>query len=161
MSTAVVYDPTLFALERAEVVSARLGELILGESHLGSDTSAWVDIPAATFSLTEGYTVDEFGTLIYDSETASVSLSFWDEPGDLLQPGDRVRASYDSHAIFLGTVDTTDLAFDTVNGRLRFTFTAGLVGSYAALMSAVVCWTTLPAETPITRIRRWLRVVGW
>jgi hypothetical protein len=167
MSTRVPYDPALFLLERAEVVSARLGELILGESRLGAAASAWVPVPMATFTLSEGYTVDDNGTLISDSQTATVALSFWDDPGAVLYPADRVRASYDGKVLFLGTVDTTSLAYETTpeaqqhGATRRVTFTATLVGTYAAALGKTVCWTALPAEPPITRIRRWITVNGW
>jgi hypothetical protein len=167
VSAVIAYDPALFLLERAQQVSARLGELILGESRLGVAAHAWVPVPAATFTMTEGYTPDDNGTLIYDSQTATIGLTFWDEPGDVLYPADRVRAWYSGRLLFLGTVDTTSLTYDTDpdaahNGASRrVTFAATLVGTYAAALAKTVCWTALPAEPPITRIRRWVRVNGW
>lgn len=167
MSTAVAYNPDLFLLERAEQVSAALGELVLGESHLGTTTSAWVPVPLAEFSLTESYTVDDNATLIYESQTATAALSFWDEPGDILYPSDRVRATYDGAPLFTGTVDTTSIEYEATpqarahGATRRVTLTATLVGGYAAALGRTVCWTALPAEAPITRIRRWVTVDGW
>lgn len=164
MIDRVPYDFELFSVERAELVSAKLGELILGVSRLGTDTSAWVPVPLASFTMTEGYTVDGNGTLIYDSQTATVALSFVDEPGDVLQPGDRVRASYDGAELFLGTVDTASTTYVATPGGpgvRRVIFTATLVGTYATALAKTVCWTALPVESPIDRIRRWVTVTGW
>lgn len=166
MSSIVKYDYSLFKLERAEFISARLGEFKIGVSKLGRTSSSWVTIDLASFSLTEGYTVDEHGTLIYDSETATVKLQFWDDPDAdrLLYPSDRVRASYDGTVFFLGTVDSTATTVEFDPDAMdrghthRTDFTATLVGTYAALLGAKVCWKTLPVEQPVTRIRRWLRV---
>ena len=162
------YDPAKFALERLETVSARLGELVLGESRLGSTVTAWVPIPAASVSLSTAYTPNADGVLIFDSETATVSLSWWDSPErGPLYPADRVRVTYDNRVLFLGTVDSTNVAYSTdpagrkVGRRRRVDFTANLVGSYAAAMARQVCVQFLPGETAINRIRRWVTVDGW
>jgi hypothetical protein len=168
MSTALPYDPALFVLERAEQVSARLGELILGESALGTTVSAWVPIESATFTLSNGYTADDNGTLIVEAETASVSLSFWGDPGDVpLYPSDQVRATYGGAVLFLGTVDTTDVTY-AVDGAARrrgathrVTFSASVAGTYAVALGRTVCWEDLPEEPAIDRVRRWVTVNGW
>lgn len=158
MSSAVKYDPTLFVLERLEHVSARTGEFRLGLSRLGSTSTSWAPVDSASFSRTEGYTIDANGTLVYDSETASVALSFWGnpDPGQLLYPSDRVRASYDGTQVFRGQVDTTSITVEA--DPLRTDFTATCVGAYWPFLNGSVCWHALPVESPITRIRRWLIV---
>jgi hypothetical protein len=168
MSEHVAYDPALFTLERAEVVSAMLGELILGLSRLGEEASAWVPIEAATFTLSAGYSPDDHGTLLPDSETASVSLSFWDGAGDSpLYPSDRVRASYAGQVLFLGTVDSLSVQYATSPEAARYgatrhvTIAANLVGTYAVALAKEVCFRELPAESAITRIRRWITVTNW
>ena len=168
MSTHEPYDPAAFSLERAEVVSARLGELILGVSRLGVEASAWVPIEQATFGISAGYSPDENGTLLLDSETASVSMSYWDGPaGSPLYPSDRVRAMYAGMLLFLGTVDSTRTGYSTDpeaarHGAVRrVDFSATLVGTYAATLAKQVCYRTLPAESAIARIQRWITVTNW
>lgn len=168
MSTAVAYDPALFVLERAQVVSAELGEFILGESELGAtEVSTWVTVPAATFTMSCGYNVNADDTLIIEADTASVSLSFWDEPGDVLYPSDRIRATYNGEVLFRGTVDSTSMTYDADPSALehgkhrRVDFTASIAGTYATMMGKTVCWTALPTEPPLRRIRRWVTVSGW
>lgn len=168
MSTAVAYDFELFAFERAEVTSARLGELIVGESTLGTTSSAWVPVPVASFAVTSGYTVDANGTLIVEAESANVSMEFWGTPADVpLYPSDRVRATYGGVVLILGTVDSTTVAH-TVDGEAarygathRVSFSASIAGSHAAALGQTVCWEALPEEPAITRIRRWITVDGW
>jgi hypothetical protein len=167
MSAYQEYDPALFLLERAEVVSARLGEFILGVSKLGASASTWVPVDTASFAYSSGYTVDDNGTLIIDTETATVSLSYWDNVADPLYPSDRVRATYDSKVIFLGTVDSTKVDYQVDKDAAKFgatrkvTLSGTVVGTYAAALGKEVCWKSLPAESAITRIRRWVTVVGW
>lgn len=148
-STYVKYDPSLFVLER-------------------ETTDGWVEVPAATFSYAQDYAPDTNGTLIYQSETATVSLSFWDEPDPKpLYPADHVRATYDDEVLFLGTVDTTRCAFttdpaaDNHGAMHRCDFTASLMGLYAIALAQTVCWVDTPGETALEWIRRWVTVDGW
>jgi len=168
VSSKVTYDPALFVLERASAVSAALGSLVLGASTLGTTGDTWVTVPMASFSFTEEYRPDENGTLIYEQQSAQVSLSYWHEPTVTpLVPADRVRATYDSKVLFLGTVDTTRYTYETDPAALahgathRVDFSAQLVGTYAAALAKTVCWTYLPAEPAIDRIRRFVTVNGW
>ncbi len=168
MSTRDEYDPTLFVLERAATVTAALGEFVLGVSKLGATTTGWVQVPMATFSFAEAYEPDDSGTLVYQSQTATVNLSFWQKPTVApLYPADRVRATYDGKVLFLGTVDrtTTTYAVDPQAHRFgathRIDFGATLVGSYGAMLGKTVCWTFMPPEPAITRIRRFVTVNGW
>lgn len=168
MSAHVEYDPDLFLLERAETVSSRLGEFILGESHLGSAAAAaWVPIENASFGWSMGYSADDKGTLIFDSESATVSMSYWGGIADPLYPADRIRASYDGDVFFLGTIDTTSITYsvdpEAANSGAvrRADLSATAVGTYASAMERIVCWINLPLEPAITRIRRWVTVTGW
>jgi hypothetical protein len=169
VSTLQRYDPALFLLERAESVGSALGAFILGVSTLGGGAgTGWVPIPSATFTLSAGYDVDDNGTLLVSADTGTVSLSFWDTPGATpLYPSDRVRASYAGETLFLGTVDTTHIAY-AVDGEAarhgatrRVDFTATIAGTYAAALQLTICWTELPEEPAIDRIRRWITVDGW
>lgn len=167
-STPVAYDPALFLVERATTLSARLGEFLVGASPLGSSgTGTWLAVPLATFSFSSGYNPDEKGTLIIDGDSASVALSFWDNPGDILYPLDRIRVSYDGKELFTGTVDSTSLKYEAdptaaiYGAHRRVDFTASILGSYAIALSKQVTFTALPAETAIHRIRRWITVGNW
>jgi hypothetical protein len=162
VSVRVKYDPSQFVLERSTAVSARLGELILGESKLGSTATTWTPVPAATLSISSSYSVNDAGVLILDSDTARVTLSFWDAPGDVLYPYDRVRATYAGKTVFLGKVDSTDLSIETdpdaqlFGASRRVDFAASIVGVYGSALAKTVYWRALPAETAITRLRRWI-----
>lgn len=153
MSAKVLYDPTLFVLQR------KVG-------------ASWVALDYAAFHYSYSYSPDELGTLLPDSEAANVALTRWDTPayraGDPLETtldvGETVRARYnarpigaDSDGLFI--VDSVNLTYavdpDAARhgARRRIDFTANMVGLYAALMVKVP-HTVLPAESPIKRIRR-------
>lgn len=162
------YHPGLFLVERASSLSGRLGEFILGASLLGSaGDGEWTPVPAATFSYANGYTVNEDGTLIVDSESASIALSFRDTPGEILYPLDRIRVSYAGKVLFEGTVDSTSLKYQTDPGAAdhgasrRVDFSATILGSYAVALSKTISYAGLPAEPAIDRIRRWVTVSNW
>lgn len=167
MSAYVKYDPKLFELRRITSVPSTLDEFLIGESVLASTTSAYILIPAATVSFSSGYTPDENGTLIIDAETVTVSLSFWDEPGTLLYPGNRIEIRYAGKVLCTAVVDSTSLTYaaDPDAARhgatRRVDFTATAAGTYAVLMGRTVKWTKLPKESAIKRIRRWVTVTGW
>lgn len=169
MSTAIKYNPELFTVERAGTVSAALGEFIIGVSRLGSTAAtAWLPVPLATFTYTSGYTPDENKTLIIDSETAQVSLSYWDDlPEPPLYSLDQVRVRYAGETLFQGTVDSTRVAYSADpaaaehGATRRIDFSASLVGDYAIALGKTVSWTNLPAEPAIDRVRRWVTVDGW
>jgi hypothetical protein len=175
MSTYVKYDPKKFALFRTTAVSSSLDEFLLGESVLGQANTTRTLIEAATFSVTNSYTPDTSGlpdakppvlpgTLLVEAETASIALSFWDEPGELLYPGDRVEALYNGQAVFRGVIDSTSLTYATdsnahkYGATRRVDFSATAAGLYAVMMGRTIIWTKLPAETAIKRIRRWVTV---
>lgn len=168
-SAYVKYDPALFALERQQAFSSRLGEFMLGYSELGSPTvEAWAPIVGASFTWTQNYRADDqSATLIVDSDTATISMSAWDDVPSWLAPLDRVRASYDGTVFFLGTVDTArwDYTADPEavrhGGSRRVDASATCVGTYAVALGQTVCWASLPAEPWITRIRRYVTVDGW
>lgn len=164
------YDPALFVVELAESVDSYLGTMVLGHSRLGTETSAWVPIPLATFTYSFDYPPNENGTLIVGAEAAGVSLSFHGEPEAIpLYPSDRVRVRYDGETIFTGTVDGTTITRTAISphspaskGSDHVTqFDATLVGTYAVMLTKEICHGDLPAETAITRIRRWVTVEGW
>lgn len=168
MSAYIEYNPALFLLERAETVSSTLGEFILGESKLGNaDTGAWVPVQHATFGYSVDYSADDNNTLIFESETASVSMSYWDTVADPLYPADRIRATYAGEVIFLGTVANTNIVYSVDpdaadhGATRRVDLTASAVGTYAAALERIVCWKNLPKEPAITRIRRWVDVANW
>lgn len=167
MSAYVAYDPSRLVLRRLLTQSAGLDGFIVGVSTLGATETTWEVIEAATVSITAGYTPDDNGTLIVDAETATISLSYWDTPGPLLYPGDRIEVRYVGENVFAGTVDTAVLTYSTDPEAVRHgayrrvDFTATAAGVYAVIMGRTVTWKALPAEKAITRIRRWITVNGF
>lgn len=172
MGEAVKYDPELFLFERAQAVSSRIGEFLIGLSRIGAATETdWVPLEMASFSTTYNYGVQD-GILIVDAETASVSMSYRTEADEWaekypLYSGDRVRASYDGKVVFLGTVDKIDVRYSAdpsakPYGKVRtITFAADMLGTHAAMMGRMICPGRLPAESAYNRIRRWVTVTGW
>jgi hypothetical protein len=168
MYSAVKYDPTLFLVERASVIAGRTGKARAGTSKLGAASSTWIVVPEASITLNASYTEDpDNKTLIYESETATLTLSFWDELGDVARPSDHVRVSYASKLLLDATVDSVSVE-ETVDAEaarhgasVRIDYTATLTGYYASTMSRRVTWKVLPRETAIQRIRRWVTVDNW
>jgi hypothetical protein len=167
VSAFVAYDPALLSVRRITEQSAQLRVFMVGRSRLGAIQTTSVPIPLATVSITSGYSPNENGTLLVDPETATVSLSFWDQPGVLLYPGDRLDVRYANKLIFSGTVDSTTLTYSTDPEALprgkyrRIDFTATAAGVYAVVMGRTVTWKALPKEKAIDRIRRWVTVRGY
>lgn len=170
MSLPVKYDFEKFTFERAESLSSKVGEFLIGLSKLGAATAtAWVPIEVSSFSMTASYGVED-GILIVDADTATVSMSYWTSADTLEYPlyaGDRVRASYDTEEIFLGTVDRVSVRYVAEPSARRrgaarlVSFQAEMLGTYAVMMGRIICHGALPAETAIQRIRRWATVTGW
>lgn len=176
------YDPTQLVLRRAATVSANLAEgFTVGKSKLGVPATVWATIPAATVTLNQSYTPDTTfyptpppkgplvcaHTLLVEQETASIALSFWDTPGSLLYVGDRIQLLYAGELLFLGTVDSTALAY-TIDpdasrhgATRRVDFSATAAGTYAVMMGRTITWTNLPKETALARISRWVTVHNW
>lgn len=131
------------------------------------DGATWTPVEVASFTCAEQYTPNDAGTLIYQSETAAVSMSYWDTHPLPLISGESVRARYDGKTIFTGLVDTVSYAYTTDpqaahhGAHKRVDFTATMVGMYAALLTHTVCWTYLPSETPLQRISRFVTVEGY
>lgn len=168
MSEYIKYDPGQFVVERAQDISARLGEFTLGISKLGStDTGAWVPVENASLSYDASYTPDDNGTLIFDSESVTVSMSYWDDAADPLYPADRIRARYGAQVLFLGTVSGTTITYsvdpDAADHQAarRVDLSAAAVGTYASALGQQVCWSNLPAELAIDRIGRWVTVANF
>lgn len=167
MSTHVKYDPDLFSLQRVGALTARLGQLILGESRLGQADSAWTPVEMATVTISGGYQPDENGTLIVGPTNANVSISSWTNPCNPLLPGDRIRAVYDTVIVFEGVVDTTQTVREThpdaahYGAQCRWDFTATALGDPWIAMQRIVSWVSLPQEPAIDRLRRWITVEGW
>jgi hypothetical protein len=152
MSTAVEYDFNQFHLER------RAG-------------GTWFSVDGHMNSLNyqEGYQPDANGVLIYQSETATVNMSYWEKPGGAapLYPNDEVRARYGTDTFFEGRVSDTswtyavDAEAQKHGGYRRVDFTAQMVGKYEAMMGRVVCHVFIPTEPWIDRIRRFVTVNNW
>lgn len=131
--------------------------------------TTWTEVPIASFSYSESYNPDDNNTLIYGSETGNITISYYAKPAiDPLYATDKIRARYGTLWSFYGTVDSTNWHKFTTGDSLRhggnpyqLDFTATCVGTYAALLGRTVCWTTLPTETAIVRIRRFVTVNGW
>ena len=167
MSTYVPYDPTLFAVERASAMSGLLGAFNLNESRLGQAETEWVPLSVASFTMSGGYVQDENKVLILDATSATLSLSFWTDPGYPLLPADRVRATYDGHVLFEGIVDTVKLTTEVdgdaaAHGAVRrYDFTANATDAWWVAMNRPVVWESLDKEMSIVRVRRFVTVTGW
>jgi hypothetical protein len=178
MTAVVDYDPSQFVLRRAVSLTSKLSGFVVGKSKLGTHAAVWESIPAATVTLNQSYAPDTtqyptpppngppviYPTLLVEQETASIAVSYWDTPGPLLYPGDRVEALYAGELLFRGTVDSTSLTYvvDPNAGKYgatrRVDFSATAAGTYAVMMGRTVKWNNLPVETAIKRIRRWVTV---
>jgi hypothetical protein len=152
MSAKVDYDFEQFHLER------KVG-------------AGWASVDAHMngFSYQEGYQPDANGVLIYQSETATVAMSYWEKPAGAapLYPNDEVRARYGSDVFFEGRVSDTSwtYAVDADAAKhgayRRVDFTAQMVGKYEAMMGRIVCHKYIPKEPWIDRIRRFVTVNNW
>lgn len=167
MSTYQKYDPKKFVLRRQTAAASTLDEFLIGESVLGSLGSGWTTIPAATVSFTSGYTPDANGTLIVDSETVSIAVSYWGDPDTTLYPGNRIEVRYAGKLLCRAVIDTAAVKYSTdpeaaKHGKShRVDLTATGAGTYAVMMNRQIAWTKLPKEKWIDRIRRWCTVNGW
>lgn len=170
MSEAIRYNPKHFQLRLLAAAPSSLDEFLIGESILGSEASAsgYTVVPSATVTFSSGYTPDENDTLIVDSETVTVGLSFWDELGSpVLYPGNRIEVVYDGESICTAIVDSTSVTYaaDPAAARhgatRRVDFSATAAGKYVVMMGRKVSWDKLPKESAIKRIRRWVTVSGW
>lgn len=168
MSERVEYDPKKFELRRYTAAPSTLDEFLIGESVLGSTAKrGYTVIPAATVTFSSGYTPDENGTLIIDAETVTISLSFWDEPGTVLYPGNRIALVYAGKVLCSAIVDSTTVTYAVDpearkhGATRRCDFSATAAGQYAVMMGREVTWKKLPKESAIKRIRRWVTVSGW
>lgn len=128
----------------------------------------WVPVELATFVISPGYTVDDNGTLIYDTEEATVSISYWGEPASYpLEVGNKVRVRYADDLTYFGTVASISKTYHEVpqamgrGKKYRVSFSASLVSTYAVMISQQVCWEELPVEKWIERIRRYVTVLNW
>jgi hypothetical protein len=165
----VKYDPDKFLVERAQQVGSALGTFILGESKLGATASAWVPIPMASFTYNADYQPDDNGTLIYGTESGVVSYSWWEgiNDPDKLYPSDRLRVSYDGVIFFQAIVESTNIKYTADpeaqfhNSVRRVDFSANCASYYAVMMSKEISWKSLPKETALKRVQRWVKVVGW
>lgn len=127
MSSAVKYDPDLLVLTRTR----------------GEDTTA---VSVAQFTWTAGYSEDDLGTLVLESETASATISYWDDLPDplLLDVDDELSAAYDGHVLFHGYCDSLVHDYTTTEDALprgrsrRIDTTASFVGDYASTIERVV-----------------------
>lgn len=168
MSTPLAYDPTLFSLQRSAGLPSLIGQFVIGQSALGVETTTWITVPGASVGITGGYSPDSNGTLLVDATTASVSISSWTDPGDLLLTGDRIRCSYDGAVLFEGIVDSFTITREadpeaaTHGAAMRYTYTATATDSDWIAMQRVVYWLdALPEEPAIDRVRRFVGVTGW
>jgi hypothetical protein len=171
MSTFVAYQPELLSIESAQVVQSVVGGIV-GLGAVGQDHGEWVPVDLASFSYTQGYTYDSAAqTLVYDSETATVSLSSWHSsetpglPESPLRVGDKVKVEYSDLFQYLGTVVGTSTEYTerpaalSRQTRHRVNFTASLLGTYSIALAKRVCWLSLPAETAVDRLSRWVSIV--
>jgi hypothetical protein len=153
----VKYDPAQFAIQRLS-------------------GAAWITVPAASVTWSSDYSLNDnsqadppsmVSTLIVGSEVATIGYTRWDSEGDVLFPADTVRAVYAGKTFFSGTVDTVTIARTRDPGaayygaKVRVDVSCSVAGLYAAHLTRIVSWTSLPAEPWIDRIRRYVTVDRW
>ncbi len=146
MSEFVKYDP-----EKLEILRSRVG------------LDGNIPITGATFSLNLGYSEDDNGTLMFESSTATLSCSYWDDiPEDPpLLPDDTITVHYGTGpnlmTLFRGRCRQVSTAYSTdaaanKRGRVRRAdYSAELVGTYDALLDWVTEYAT-PAQGGYTRL---------
>lgn len=167
----VAYDPSLLTIETAQVVPSVIGGFI-GSGFIGAALEDWVPVDLASFDYTTGYNWDAASqTLVYDSESATVSIARYVAsvaiglPENPLRVGDKVRVTYSDLFRYLGTVTATSMTYTerpealTRQTRFRVNFSAQLLGTYAIALAKRVCWESLPEETAVDRISRWVSIV--
>jgi hypothetical protein len=145
------YDPALFTVEK-------------------SSGGSWVAVQVANLTYSAAYDPDPKGTLIIGSETVRFTISGWGT-AVLLAALDVIRVRYNGIAIGCGifTVDTATITKAVDPGAERYggeteriDCQCSAVGTYAAALDTIVTWASaLPAETAITRVRRWVTVDNW
>lgn len=144
------YDPALLTVEKS--------------------ASGWVAVEVTSLTYTASYDPDANNTLIVGSETVRFSISGWGA-ATLLNALDVIRVRYNGIDVGCGTftVDTATVT-QTVDPEAaryggeteRVDCQCSAVGTYAAALDTTVTWATaLPAETAITRVRRWVTVDNW
>jgi len=135
----------------------------LGESRLGATGQTQTAVPISAASLTPNqYTTDEDGALSLDPALASASMSFHvptPVPAPPLSYKDILQVTYSGALIFQGIVTqvSVEVALDGFNSwSHQYTFSlsdiaAGMLNSGPGVVS-------VPAEDPLTRLRRWFTV---
>lgn len=136
-------------------------ELEILRSRPGLDGN--IPISMATFTLNQGYSEDELGTLLFESSTATLTMSYLDDAPDdpPVKPDDTFTVHYGTdpnrQTLFRGMCRTARVEYATDPGVIkrgaarRATLTAELVGTYESLLSWVTEYS-MPVQGGYTRL---------
>lgn len=128
-----------------------------------TDSGSWVELKVAYFDWTHGYQPQD-GVLIVDTETATIGIDYVGASAYLpVEAGDLVRLRYDGRTLFGGQVDTTSnkaVALSGLPGEFSYSFTATLVGAYAAALIRKVSYPDLPTESAYKRMTRFVTITN-
>lgn len=128
-----------------------------------TDDGSWVELKVAYFDWVHGYQPQD-GVLIVDTETASIGIDYVGSSAYLpVEAGDLVRLRYDGQTLFSGQVDTTSnkaVALSDLPGKFSYSFTATLVGPYAAALIRKVSYPDLPTESAYKRLTRFVTITN-
>jgi len=135
----------------------------LGESRLGATGQTQTVVPISAASLTPSqYTPDADGALSLDPALASASMSFHvpsPVPAPPLSYKDVVTVTYAGSLIFQGIVTqvAVEVALDGFNSW-EHAYTFSLSDIAAGMLNSGPGLVSVPAEDPLTRLRRWFTV---
>ncbi len=154
MSEHIPYDP-----DQLEILRSRPG--LPGN----------IEISMASFTLNQSYSEDELGTLIFESSTASLVMSYWDDiPADPpVKPDDTFTVHYgidpNRQTLFRGMCRTARVEYASDPAAIkhgktrRATLTAELIGTYDSLMAWVTDYS-LPVQGAYTRLLGMMDIVN-
>lgn len=153
------YDPHLY--EATRLVGARLGtEFRLGSTRLGA-ADQHIPLDFASVTIADGFTRGTAGELSIDPTVCTATVTdYLPDPvavGTLaLAINDRVQVAYASVVQFIGAVTGVSVVIGMMHGgRHSRQITYTIASRESQLLAASVSWSSLPAESALTRLQRW------